>query len=385
MNNEVAYTEKDGTWYAISQSKVIAHSADLAALEQKVAMDPMGDGGTDMPPAPDSLGLGAVSCPQCQSPADAEDSFCRHCGSPIQGEGGSFANEPPAPDGGTLGDIDGSAPVSPYESSVITTPNGLKGTVLGKVAGLWSDELTVRLENGRIVRVPFTRDVKVASAESSTPTSPIARLEARLAASVDGTRPSLVARRDELAAIKKSAAAIIANGVSDAHAQELDSIVVTADAEMAQVDDAIAHHDAETTQAYAPPAPFSMGVADEAAASLGGRDGSWLDGVTNDLIAEAEATNYKQLMDEGPEAFTAELADSAIADAGVTRSMASSFIRSKTAGTDPRVRDPYETTWLERVEQCRRAELTTRKQTTHKEAAAQEDQYKDAPDESLFI
>jgi hypothetical protein len=272
----------------------------------------------------------------------------------------------------------------PYMAS-ITTPNGLKGKVLGKVAGLWQDEVTVRLENGRIVHLPVSKEMRFERTASAPKGNPTERFEQRLAASVDGTRESLVTRHKGLLALQTEARQIIANGVSDTDAESLDQIVVAADVEIAEVNDAIAHLDDAETQAYAPPVPFSMSAAHEAAASLGGKDGSWLDKTATEMIAEVEATDFKRLMDEGPEALTADLDTPALADAGVVRQVATSFIRSKTAGTDPKVRDPYEATFIKRVEECRRAELSSRAQTTQKEAAVQEDAFKDAPDESIFM
>src|SRR5438270_12718836 len=34
----------------------------------------------------------------------------------------------------------------------VTTPNGAKGEILNRVAGVWGDEITVRFENGQIRR-----------------------------------------------------------------------------------------------------------------------------------------------------------------------------------------------------------------------------------------
>jgi hypothetical protein len=406
MKPEVTFAFKGDKAFAIREGKVIAqsHIDNLGDLE-KVAFgqDPMGgqppmgdpheiNAPTEMPQVPSDIEsastlAGDKPCPGCGSLGVDGNGRCIGCG---------YDWRQPDPHG--MGpDIEGGFGGAPYgdagdefpdhgpRQASITTPNGLKGKVLGKVAGLWQDEVTVRLENGRIVHLPVAKDMKFERTASAPKVNSIESLNQRLASSVDGTRESLVARHAALLRLQTEARQIIANGVSDSDAENLDQVVVAAEVEVVEINDAIAHLDDEHTSAYAPPAPFSISAAKESAASLGGKDGSWLDKTANEMIAEAESTDFKRLMDEGPEALTAELETPALADAGVVRQMASSFIRTKTAGTDPQVRDPYEATFLNRVEQCRRAEFSTRTQSTQKEAAAQEDAFKDAPDESIFM
>jgi hypothetical protein len=271
---------------------------------------------------------------------------------------------------------------APGHMAQVTTPNGLKGTVLGKVAGLWGDEVTVRLENGRIVKLPVGTQLTTQRTAAATGVTPIQRLEQRLAAAPDGTRESLVARSQELSRVHSAAGDLIREGVSYADSIRLDQIVVTAEVENREVLDAVEH--LADVESYSPPS-YSIGVAHEAA-GVSREDASWLDLAVDEMIKEAEATDFTKLMDEGPEAFAAELPVVALADTGVTRQMASHFIGAKTAGIAREIAEPYMTTFLVRVEACRRAELATRKQaqTTHKEAAT-EDQFKDLPDDALFL
>jgi hypothetical protein len=404
--SEVTFAFKGDRAFAIREGKVIAtshvdHIGDLEKVAFGEPQDPSGqppmgdphaiDGPTEMPPPPDFGITGQGDpCPFCGTPdtVDPQTGMCDQCGQrTMPGADENFEGgleRPIAPGGPPHGVDTGGMGGGPYLGS-ITTPNGLKGKVLGKVAGLWQDEVTVRLENGRIVHLPVSKEMRFERTASAPKGNPTEQFEQRLAASVDGTRESLVTRHKGLLALQTEARQIIANGVSDTDAESLDQIVVAADVEIAEVNDAIAHLDDTETQAYAPPVPFSMSAAHEAAASLGGKDGSWLDKTATEMIAEVEATDFKRLMDEGPEALTADLDTPALADAGVVRQVATSFIRSKTAGTDPKVRDPYEATFIKRVEECRRAELSSRAQTTQKEAAVQEDAFKDAPDESIFM
>lgn len=392
MSPEITYVFRDGKTYAIRQGKVIAASTDNDEVERQVKQA-YGDGYNPLPgergpdqtphihdredfsdPAGEQFGQD-MTCPGCGLVGvDTQREPCPQCG---YSEGQSMENPYPYDEPSPGIEMGGEA--GPYMAKVVT-PNGLKGTVLGKVAGVWGDEVTVRLENGRIVRLPVGTELHAVKT-ASTPQNPIEQLERRLAVTPDGTRDSLVARSTALDGIQKQAAYLIREGVSWSDTQRLDQISVTAAVEQEEIKQALAHLD--DVEAIAPPS-FSMGVAHEAA-GISREDASWLDNTLDEMIKEAEAQDFTKLMDEGPEAFTAELPDVALADVGVTRQMASSFIAEKTAGIARETADPYMETFLTRVEECRRAELSTRKQATTKEAAAEEDKYKDLPDDAFFL
>lgn len=260
----------------------------------------------------------------------------------------------------------------------VVTPNGLKGQILGKVKDVWGDTVTVRFENGRIVQFPVSDSrLKFASEEAEAPESPVEALRQRLAQEVEGDRRSLLSRIQELKQIKLQAADAIVKGASYEDEQELDTISIQADVEIGQVVAALDHIASEDEE-YATPEPQ---VVEQA--SLGSHDGTWLDQTFAKMVNEANHTDYDQLMNEGPEAFVAELEAPALADAGVTREMASNFIRSKTAGANPEVRDAFESAWIDRVESLRRVELKTRKTRAKKEAAAEND-HSNLPDDILF-
>lgn len=402
-HQDVTFIFRDGQTYAIHQGKVIAASDDSDLVQRQVRQafgpDPsMGlNGGSQEPNnldvgRPGTFGdtgelptLGDLGgCPGCGAP-DAGGNFCPECGQPVGHAGGQEdpGLHPEHMDAMSAGDEDPYGEMGYGRQAKVITPNGLKGSVLGKVSGLWGDEVTVRLENGRIVKLPTGTELRTQKA-AATQSNPIERLEARLAATPDGTRDSLVARSDELVTLRRTAAVLIREGVSWADAKRLDEIVVTADVERHEVADALAHLD--DVEAIVPPElpTFSIAAAKEAA-GISREDASWLDASLTELVKEAEAQDFTRLMDEGPEAFAAELPDSALADTGTTRQMASNFVGAKTAGIAREIADPYIDTFLARVEECRRAELSTRKQTTHKEAAAAEDDFGDFPDDCLFL
>jgi hypothetical protein len=260
----------------------------------------------------------------------------------------------------------------------VITPNGLKGRILGKTKDMWGDTVTVRFENGRIVQFPVSDGLRYAS-EKEEVLSVTASLRERLNVSSDGDRDSLIARIGELKSIRREAQVKIANdGASFEDEAELDNISVEAGTELGEVVAALDHINDETTEAYRPP---TMHVAEQA--SLGGNDGTWLDDTFSNMVSEANHTDYDKLMSEGPEAFVAELETPALADSGVTREMASSHIRSKTAGANPDARDSFETAWIDRVETLRRKEILNRKTKAKKEAAAETD-HSNLPDDILF-
>lgn len=388
MANTTTFVFDNGKTYAIREGKVVAADADPDVVERQVkeaygmpgdeVIGPGGGYGPDMTPVPNE-----ETCPECGGLINPANGVCETCGTPLDPSFNPWTGHEPDDHGPMDSDPYDSEPGLRPMARTIITPNGLKGKVLGKVAGLWKDEVTVRLENGNIVHLPVTEGMKFEAATREDRTSPVEALEARLSAEVVGTRDSLLARRKELVQIKKFASKTIREGVSIKDAESLDRLIVTADHEMIEVNDAINHLDHEDTQAFAPPSvPFEMQAVEQE--TMGGNGGEWLDNTFNEMIADVESTDFKTLMDEGPEAFVAELPDSSVADAEVTHQLASNYIRSKTAGTDPRVRDPYESTWLTRVEQVRRDEAPNRTKTTPKEAAAT-DQYTDLPDDHFFV
>lgn len=265
----------------------------------------------------------------------------------------------------------------------IVTPNGLRGQILGKVAGIYSDQVTVRFANGQIRSLAVTDELEFVAEEAEEPANPVVGLRERLEASIDGDRGSLETRLGELVAIKHEARDLLRTGASLADELSLDEIVVQADHETNEINNVIEHLDHEDTLAYEPPAPFKTEVIEQA--TMGGSDGAWLDHTMNEMVEEAQNTDYEQLMGEGPALLTAELEEPALADAGVVRAMASDFISAKTAGVeDDEAREKYHRTFLTRVERARVEELNRRTTTTTQKEAAQEEP-DDFPDDALFM
>lgn len=266
----------------------------------------------------------------------------------------------------------------------IVTPGGLKGKIVSRVEGLWSDEVAVRLENGNIAHYHVLADTEFVTEGDTELVNPVQRLEEKLYVDYEPTREALEDRRQELASINREARDLIQKGASTQDTERLDRIALQTADETTQIDNDLQTMDAQDGEAFAPPAPYEMQVGTEQE-SFNGNDGSWLDNTIGDMIQEAESYDYKKLLGEGPEAMVADLDDAPLADQGAVQQIASGLVREKTAAADPSLREKFERAFLARVEEVRREELARRKETTKKEAAQQKDAQDDAPDESLFL
>lgn len=263
----------------------------------------------------------------------------------------------------------------------VQTPNGLKGTILGKQKGLWGDQVTIRLENGRIARFDVTPDAKFEWInEQKTASSPLGSLQERLDAPIeDKSRAGLVARIKELKAIKHEAAQVLRTA-SYVDEQTVGNIMVFADHELREVTDALAA--LEDAEPYAPPAPFSTNVVEQE--SMGGSDSTWLDNVVQEMTDESEAQDFDKIMEEGPDLLVADLETPALEDALGVEEAANNFVSSRTAGLDPQAVAEFRKEFVDRVAQARKTELAERGRESERMAreAATEETY---PDEGLFL
>jgi len=263
----------------------------------------------------------------------------------------------------------------------VVTPNGLRGTILGKQKGLWGDQVTIRLENGRITRFDVTPDEKFEWLnEKRVASSPLAALEERLNAPIeDQSRSGLVARVKELKAIKHEAAQVLRNS-SYSDETTVGNIMVFADHELREITDALAA--LEDAEPYAPPAPFETNVVEQE--SMGGGDSTWLDHIHEQMVNENEAQDFDKLMEEGPDLLIADLETPALEDAVGVEETANGFVSSHTAGLDGEAVVQFRKEFVQRVRQARTAALKERYQESErvaKEASTQETY----PDEGLFL
>lgn len=374
---EPTYIFEDGKVYTMVDGRVVA-SVKEAEFDPTAQGGPLQGGHqipgeVQMPEAP--ADLQGIPCPGCGQPTEPQDAFCPSCGTPLTEGGG------PELDQG-MGGLGAEQPMAGQAiAQTVTTPNGLKGRVLARVPSLWGEEVTVRFENGVIKKIPVDQRLTFAAAESAPEGETSAqRLEERLATNFQSDKMSLVARGRELEKIKNEAASSV--GVaSDAEAVELSKIATQANYEQREVEAALEAIAAGEVEAYEAPAPIENLPA-VTQASTGSSDASWLDQVHNDMVTEANAVDYRKLMDEGPEQFVASLSPAQVADAAVTRVMASREIEAKVAGADETQREAYSRMWLARVENQRKAHLASHKEEVRKEAASDEPSH---PDESLFL
>lgn len=364
------YIFKDDHVYTMVDGKVVA-SAKEADFDP--SLEAPGGPEVEMPEAPEDIAPG--TCLECGGPLSAGDSFCPSCGIPIGPEG----RDPDAtsrtyqnletPPGGRMG------------RQTVTTPNGVKGHVLARTPELWGEQVTVRWENGNITSIPIDKSLTFAAAEdASKAESVVERLEERLAAHFEQDKMSLIERGRELQNIAREASSRVASA-SDAEAVELAKVSTQADFELREIKAALDAILAGEQEAYEAPAPIESLPAVEQA-SMNGNDASWLDGVHANMVAEANSTDYLKIMDEGPERLVASLDPEQLADAGVTRIIATRDIEAKTAGADEAQQDQYKRLWLARVEEQRKKALAEHKEEVAEKTASSEPSH---PDESLFL
>lgn len=268
----------------------------------------------------------------------------------------------------------------------IVTPNGVKGEILGRTPTIWGTQITARFENGTISQFETHGEDGVNfihEKTASTAANPAEGLEQRLAKSFDRDRESLAARHRELGEIAKDAHRLIQAGAPYVIEVKLDQVRTAAEVESRQVKEALDHLDAADYEAFTPEAPFRPSVVEQAGVGRDA-DSSWLDVTTQEIISESENQDFDKLLNEGPGLFVAEQDMGALADAGVTREMALSHIVSKTAGFQGDDIEEFRTSFLAKVEAARRDELASRKSSTKREAAAEQDVLDNVPDEALF-
>jgi hypothetical protein len=377
---EPTYIFKDGHVYTMVDGQVVASvkEADFGVendpgFTEEQALAQSGGPEVEMPQAP--ADIAPMPCPSCGQPSSAGDSFCPSCGQPLQQpEDFNPDDDPYHGTGFTEGPV--------VSKQIVSTPNGLKGRVLARTPELWGEQVTVRWENGNITSIPVDQRLTFATAEEPSPSeSLVERLEERLAAHFEQDKASLVERGRELQQIKREAGSHASKKISDGEAVELSKITSQANYELAEITATLDAINAGEQEAFEAPAPIESLPA-VTQASTGGNDASWLDQVHTDMVAEANSTDYLKLMDEGPEQLVASLTPAQLADASVTRIIASRTIEAKAAGADEKQQDHYKKLWLARVEEQRKSTLAAHKEEVAEKTASDEPSH---PDESLFL
>lgn len=270
----------------------------------------------------------------------------------------------------------------------IVTPNGIKGTILGRVSSTWGESVTARFENGEIRsfetegrEVEWINEATQKTAAGNT----IDKYLAELDAEYEHDKKSLKARFEQLSNLSREVSQRIAAGVSDADKIKLDEIRVQADAEAQEVREAYDYLE-EADDAIAPPAPYDLHAAEQATVGVRDDGSTWLDATVEDMRAEAEGVDYEKLLDEEPVLFATELPDAVIADQGATAEMALAHVTDKTAtvASSDDIGE-YRKLFVARVEQARRQELKDRATTTKREAAAKQESTDNLPDDAFFL
>jgi hypothetical protein len=269
----------------------------------------------------------------------------------------------------------------------VATPNGTKGTIISRVAGLWGDEITVRLENGQLrsFATAATDDSLEYTAETAPPPSSYQEyFQQKFDDMGAGTDiPSLTARLNGLEALRHEVSHVISSVKSYAEQEKLHEIILAADAEQGEIKESLDHLISADIEAMAPYTPREMHAAEQAEFGRA-KDDTWLSVVAAEIVAESEAQDFDKLLTEGPTKLVSDLDSAIVADTGLTREMAASHIVAKTAGFEGPEVEEYRNRFLAATEQARRQELTYRQENTRKVAAAKEADLADLPDDMLF-
>jgi hypothetical protein len=199
---------------------------------------------------------------------------------------------------------------------------------------------------------------------------------------------SLKERKWELEQIRHKVRNRVAQAKTHTERKRLHDISVQAAFESQQIDDAIQNLVDLEGKGFIPTAAFRPQAVEQA--ELGGKgDGGWMSEVLSSMSEESQATDFKKLMDEGPESFVAGSDNSVVANAGSMRQAATRHVRSLTSSTvqttTPAQRSQYERMFLDRVEDCRKHEANARKTAARKEASKVKESAIEAPDDSLFL
>lgn len=265
----------------------------------------------------------------------------------------------------------------------IETPNGMKGQIISRTASVWGDEITVRFENNQIRRFETTAGLKFSKEEAAVPSNYREALQTILDRTPEPTREGLTARLKDLGEIRTDAAQHVAHERSLSEQKALHRMILAAEAETQEIQEALAHLDAIDAENAAPAAPTYAAVEQ---VSLGhGANDNWLDVVSHEMIAESEAEDLNALLEEGPTKLVSSLDDASVHNAGTVRDIAASHVISKTAGFTGDEVESYREAFVAKAETARRRELTYRQENQKKETAVKEASIEGVPDEAMFL
>lgn len=380
----------DGINYLYQGSQIVASSPNLDELE-KLAQDFGGSsfgqpdiGMTDPMSQAAPCPCGKPGCPGCGQ-ANAGPAPMNPSLPPITGKDRDRKEERGEEDKERVETDD----IMPIEKAThIITPNGVRGKIVGRAMGIYGEEVTVRLENGRIAKYDLVGGEKFHLEDANaSKVSAYRELRSKLDEVPAITKGALLKRIEDLREVRKQARALIA-GAPYLDAEELDDIIVTAGHEIKEAAQAIEYID---EQGYEAPRPFTHQAVEQG--SVGGGDASWLSDVMAVALGEAEATDYDQLMDEAPETLIAEIETPVLSDQEAVHNIADEFVTSKTVGLESNAVQAFRQAFLARVEEVRVRESSARPNRerqvqagkTQKTAKRLADEASQVPDEGLFL
>lgn len=245
----------------------------------------------------------------------------------------------------------------------VTTPNGLKGTILGRTPGIWGEEITVRFANGHIASLPTASSsgFTFSTAEDEENNS-LGRIATIVATSVADDTATLSARVETLHGVRAQASKI-ASTLGHDDLVRLDGYIALARSEQDEIQSVLAARDSQVEdEAYTPYVPPKRSF-----------DESWLDRVASEEVAETVRDHESEVV-----AFVSSLTDDTIADGSTTAQVVYDKFASEV--DDDEALDGI----IESAEGTRVAVQAQRREARREAKVASDKASLEAPDESLF-
>lgn len=269
----------------------------------------------------------------------------------------------------------------------ITTPNGLKGEILGRTGDVWGEkELTVRFENGRFAKLtahPGAEIEFINERTAAAPTNPIEALQTVL----DDEYERDLGGLEERSAALESLVVDVSHHIAKASYEEeqiLNKIAIAAEVEHQEIGEALEYLKQADAETFTTDNKFDFGVAEQGELGRAKND-SWLDHTVQEMVDETNGQNFDQILTEEPGQLVAELEIGTLADQGSTAEVALSHVTAKTAAFKGPEVESYRDQFVAATEMARRNELAVRLDKVKEASKQTEEQEENIVDEQVFI
>lgn len=247
----------------------------------------------------------------------------------------------------------------------VKTPNGLKGTILGRTPSFWGETVTVRFSNGHVSQLPVaSKDLEFIT-ESKTEATPVEKIAAVVDAEILSadfeTLKSRLTKLDEV----KVFATTLARTTNLSHDEliSINSNLAKARAEVEEINEVLsAQADVEEDYTSYRPAPREF-------------EQSWLDRIAS----EETAPPVEEDQEERVSNFINSLSDDTLANGSLVSQIAFDRVSSETQDLDA------VESFIEVSELTRQAVQASRREARKIAKTASDHALSQATDESIFL